>query len=433
MEYVLKYTDSTGGIYTYKLSDAKVSSPSLCVNTDDGIKYASLTNNSNELDSTQKLRIQYNNDTYGLSTQSEPIVLMPADMTSPTGTLTSDRGSLGLYGTEHGNSEWLTWSTYDKIPSFTKITGLMGNISRKGQRPSESEEGSGDMYQADKYIDHTHYMQYNGMTCDTKTDSASNYSAIGLKAYEKASYIPAGAYIFVKIANTALDNIGTLQAFDKSSSIYINPSSNQFLINSDSSGLPYNLSVSYSFTPTIVVSDGDNVHGVTSGAEIFEGLTGVEGFNTAVWHAHNGSPVTVSLSNRPNILQFKGMTLMVYQLSQNISFNDLPSGSGMFFKTSILPAGWTLDTNQDLPIILGNSYSVINNSSIVTKTSTTAATTTPPKLWKNSDVWMNPAESGTDWYYWKDHTHSIPKVSFNLTTYLSAISYSVGWYLAWKQ
>lgn len=426
MNYVLKYTDSTGGVYTYKLSDARENSTSLCVNTDDGIKYAPLTNDSNELDSTQKLRMQYNDSTYGLRLRAEPIVLMPANMTSPTGTLTSDKGSLGTYGTGHGVSEWLTWSTYDRIPALSGTSGWMGNISRRGTYTSSSMDRN---KQADVWRDHTHSITYTGgITCATQTDNASNYSAIGLKAYEKADYIPAGAYIFVKIANTEFDSIGTLQAFDKNSSIYINPSSSEFLINSASSGLPYNLTVSYSFTPSIASHDTDEHTNYA-----YCNSSPVRGFDTYYWHNHNGNSVTVSLSNRPNILQFKGMTLMVYQLSQNVLFENLPSGSGMFFKSSIVPIGWTLDTNKDLPIILGNSYSVINNSSLVTVASTTATNTTSPSSWKRTEDWINPNSSGTHYYYYRDHNHSIPSVSFNLTTYLSAISYSVGWYLAWKE
>lgn len=423
MEYVLKYTDSTGGVYTYKLSDARENSTSLCVNTDDGIKYAPLTNDPNELDSTQKLRVQYNDSAYRLRLHPEPIVLMPANMTSPTGILTSDKGSLGLYGTGHGSSEWLTWSTYDKIPAISGTSGGIDSYTKSGRTSSSA------MYWEDAlalYVkDHTHSIVYtNGITCATKTDSASNYSAIGLKAYEKADYVPSGAYIFVKINNTAFDSIGTLQAFDNKS-IYINPSSNEFQINSDKGGLPYDLTVSYSFTPSIRELDTD------AGSIYNKSENVVDGFYPYYWHNHNGNSVTVSLSNRPNILRFKGMTLMVYQLSQNISFNDLPSGSGMFFKTSILPIGWTLDTNQDLPIILGNSYSVINNSSLVTSASTTATTTTSPSSWGRTMGWA--IGSGSSFYYWRDHKHSIPSKTFNLTTYLSSISYSVGWYLAWKQ
>lgn len=425
MNYVLKYTDSTGGVYTYKLSDARENSTSLCVNTDDGIKYAPLTNDSNELDSTQKLRMQYNDSTYGLRLRAEPIVLMPANMTSPTGTLTSDKGSLGTYGTGHGVSEWLTWSTYDRIPALSGTSGWMSNYTNAKNRDyRNSSTLDATATQANYVCDHTHSITYtNGITCATKTDSASNYSAIGLKAYENVDYIPNGAYIFVKIANDSFNNIGTLQAFDNKS-IYINPSSNEFQINSDKGGLPYDLTVSYSFTPSITSKDTDR------GTE--EGSNGdVSGFHTYYWHNHSGNTVTVSLSNRPNILRFKGMTLMVYQLSQNIEFKDLPSGSGMFFKTSILPMGWVLDSNQDLPIILGNSYSVVNNSSIVTSASTTATYTTSPNSWKKFSYWST--KSGKFLYYYRDHTHYIPSVSFNLTTYLSSISYSVGWYLAWKE
>lgn len=428
MAYVLKYKDANGGVYTYTLKSYKEVNPSLCVNTTGGVQYAPLTNDLNLLDSTQKLKLQYNNITYGLRKNAEPIVLMPANMTSPTGTLTSDKGSLGLYGTGHGSSEWLTWSTYDKIPALSGTSGWMGNISRKG-RSVGSGGGSDDVYQADCYRDHRHAITYTGgITCETKTDSASNYAAIGLKAYEKADYIPAGAYIFVKIANTALGNIGTLQAFSNQS-VYINPSSNEFNINSSRGGLPYDLSVSYSFTPSINSYDTD-YH--TDYARC-DGLSFISGFDTYYWHNHTGNSVTVNLANRPNILKFKGMTLMVYQLSQNVAFENLPSGSGMFFKTPILPIGWTLDSNQDLPIILGNSYSVINNSSLVTSASTTATNTSSPSSYKRTKFWISPNESGTTWYYWRDHTHSIPSVSFNLTTYLSTISYSVGWYLAWKQ
>lgn len=425
MAYVLKYTDVNGGVYTYTLKSYKEVNPSLCVNTTGGVQYAPLTNDSNLFDNTQKLKLQYNNITYGLRKDAEPIVLMPANMTSPTGTLTSDKGSLGLYGTGHGTSEWLTWSTYDQIPALSGTSGWMSNYTNAKNRDhyNSSSLDSTDT-QANSVRDHTHSITYtNGITCATQTDNASNYSAIGLKAYEKADYIPVGAYIFVKIANDSFNNIGTLQAFDNKS-IYINPSSNEFQINSDKGGLPYDLTVSYSFTPSIASKDTDRGTDEQSNGDIL-------GFHTYYWHNHSGNTVTVSLSNRPNILRFKGMTLMVYQLSQNIAFENLPSGSGMFFKSSIVPIGWTLDSNQDLPIILGNSYSVVNNSSIVTSASTTATYTTSPTSYKRPGYWST--RSGKLLYYYKDHTHYIPSVSFNLTTYLSAISYSVGWYLAWKE
>ena len=348
MNYVLKYTDTNGITYSYTLSSSKQSSTNLCVNTDEGIKYAPLTDVASDLDTGHKLRMQCNSKIYGIRKKSEPIVLVPANTTSPTGTLTSDKGSLGLYGTDHGNSEWLTWSTYDKIPAMSGTSGWMGNYDRRGT----STDCTLHAYNAvsSELLNHTHGITYtNGITCATVTDNASNYSAIGLKAYENAEYIPSGAYIFVKIANDTFNNIGTLQAFDNKS-VYINPSSNEFQINSDKSGLPYNLTVSYSFTPSITPTDTNTTTwGSTNNYD-----NGKTSFYTYRWHNHSGNTVIVSLSNRPNILQFKGMTLMVYQLSQNIELKDLPSGSGMFFKTSLIPNGWALDKNQDLPIILGN-------------------------------------------------------------------------------